>query len=102
MILLEVNIDEIVPVMIAISDIPESIIMTAKTLPKIVLGVISPYPTVVIVTMVHQRAFPRLLNSLVSSRKVIIIEPPSQIMMMAIKTFITGFILKKFINYLIL
>jgi len=49
-------------VTIAIKLIPKNIIITARILPPVVVGDISPYPTVVIVTMVHHSEFLKFEN----------------------------------------
>tara|TARA_Y100000994_G_scaffold235319_1_gene224865 strand:- start:1245 stop:1511 length:267 start_codon:yes stop_codon:yes gene_type:complete len=79
MIFLVVNIEEIVPVTIAIKLIPKNIIITARILPLSEVGYISPYPTVVMVTIVHHRELLKLLN--VSGSIIeIIIAPKNQVM----------------------
>ena len=77
-IFLVVNIDEIVPVTIAIKLIPKNIIITARILPPDVVGAISPYPTVVIVTIVHHKEFLKLLNE-PGSIVEIMIAPKNQV-----------------------
>ena len=96
MILFEVNIDDIVPVIIAINEIPDNIIIIAKKRPKKVWGVKSPYPTVVIVTIVHHRAVP-ILSKLFCSIKVITKAPLIHMVSSIMNTAIIGFLFKIFI-----
>ena len=70
-----VKIEEIVPVTTAIKLIPQNIMIIAKNLPRPVVGDISPYPTVVIVTIAHQSEFPKFENSPPSI--IDIINPPT-------------------------
>ena len=58
--------DEIVPVTTAINPMPDIIIIIAKILPGIPAGDMSPNPTVVMVTIVHQSEFIKLLKLVAS------------------------------------
>lgn len=66
--------DEIVAVNRETSAIPANIIKTANNLPSGVVGEKSPYPTVVIVTIAHQKGVSFSVIEPVS--KYIIINPP--------------------------
>ena len=61
------------------SAIPANIIKTAKSLPSGVLGAKSPYPTVVMVTIAHQKG--ASFSVIGPDSKYITINPPSTIIM---------------------